>query len=244
MDHMDLASVAKAADDFIAKERSLHGLINNAGIMATPYEITKDGWEGQWQTNYLAHWLFTERLLPLMLKTSIGLPAGNVRIVNLSSSGHWSAPSGGIDFSDTSLKNGSGMNRYGQSKLANILHARTLHKLYGPGSASAKTGKGEIWTSIVHPGLVKSGIGKSEEFPVMMRTAAHILGMFGIWWDNDRGSWTSLYCAASQDMTADQCGTYFQRIAERGWDTKSAKDPELADKLQQWTDKEMVKWIS
>lgn len=77
-----------AAKTFLNKETRLDGLINNAGIMMTPLHVTTDGYEDQWQTNYLAHWVFTSHLLPLLLETSKGLPEGSVRIVNLTSSGH------------------------------------------------------------------------------------------------------------------------------------------------------------
>ncbi|EHY56132.1 hypothetical protein HRR83_008650 [Exophiala dermatitidis] len=70
IDHMSLASVVSAAEEFLKKETALHGLVNNAGIMATPFEMTKDGYEAQWQTNYLAHWVLTAHLLPLLLRTS------------------------------------------------------------------------------------------------------------------------------------------------------------------------------
>lgn len=72
MDHLPLSTRSYA---FLSKETILHRLINNAGIMATPFEMTKDGHEAQWQTDYLAHWVFTSHLLPLMLCTSgIGSP--------------------------------------------------------------------------------------------------------------------------------------------------------------------------
>lgn len=65
------------------------------------------------------------------------------------------APKGGINFHDLTNKNGAARSRYGQSKLANILHAKTLNKEYGPNSEATKDGEGEIWTAAVHPGLVK-----------------------------------------------------------------------------------------
>jgi Dehydrogenases with different specificities (related to short-chain alcohol dehydrogenases) len=141
MDLMDLTSVVAAAKHFLTLEPVLHGLVNNAGIMATPFELTKDGHEAQWQTNYLAHWVLTKYLLPLMLRTAKMLPPGSVRIVNLTSSGHLGAPKGGVNFKDLSLKKNGPWSRYGQSKLANILHTTTLHKTYGPGSPSARTGR-------------------------------------------------------------------------------------------------------
>lgn len=70
MDHTHLSTVAAAATDFLSRESRLDGLVNNAGIMATPFSMTEDGYEEQWQTNYLAHWVFTRHLLPLMLATS------------------------------------------------------------------------------------------------------------------------------------------------------------------------------
>lgn len=241
MDLMDLSSVVAAAKHFLTLEKALHGLVNNAGIMATPFEITKDGHEAQWQTNYLAHWVLTEYLLPLMLRTAKTLPPGSVRIVNLTSSGHLGAPKGGIHFEDLSLKESGPWSRYGQSKLANILHIRTLHKTYGPSSISAENGEGEIWVSSVHPGVVETNLATSVGESVSgVRSVFSVLRMFGLIWPADKGSWTSLFCAASHDMKAEQSGTYFeifQRFGEPWWQSSTAKDGKLAERLDDWTRK-------
>ncbi|KAI0145621.1 NAD(P)-binding protein [Xylariaceae sp. FL1272] len=211
MDHMDLASVAAAAKRFLSMETALHGLVNNAGIMATPFEITKDGHEAQWQTNYLAHWVLTQYLLPLMQQTAKTGSPGSVRIVNLTSSGHLGAPKTGINFSDLSLKESGPWSRYGQSKLANVLHAKTLHKMYGPGSPSARNGEGEIWISSVHPGIVQTNLDTSvKESGSIWTPFISALSIFGLIWSADRGSWNSLFCAASQDMKAEQSGAYME----------------------------------
>jgi NAD(P)-dependent dehydrogenase (short-subunit alcohol dehydrogenase family) len=243
MDHMSLASVVAAAKLFLTKEVALHGLINNAGIMATPFEISKDGHEAQWQTNYLAHWVFTSHLLPLMLATSKSLPAGSVRIVNLTSAGHFMAPSGGINFADTSLPNKAN-NRYGQSKLANVLHAKAINKLYGPSSASAKAGEGEIWTSAIHPGLVESQLEGRVESGAQ-RALLKVFHFFGGYMDTDTGAWTSVFCAVSPEMKKEQSGTYFERIAKAGWQSSAAKNMVLAAKLEDWTKDLMEKegWV-
>lgn len=245
MDHLSLSTVVSAAKLFLSRESVLHGLINNAGIMATPFEITKDAHEAQWQTNYLAHWVFTSHLLPLMLNTSKTLPPGSVRIVNLTSSGHYSAPKGGINFTEPSLSTGTGMARYGQSKLANVLHVKTLNQLYGPDSASSKAGKGEIWTAAVHPGLVQSQLGTHAQLPAALKFPITLYGALGGKMDADKGSWTSVFCAASPQMGKEQSGTYFQRIAEAGWQSRMAKDKDLAAKLEDWTRVEMEKegWV-
>jgi NAD(P)-dependent dehydrogenase (short-subunit alcohol dehydrogenase family) len=237
MDHTDLSTVVSAADDFVSRETALHGLVNNAGIMATPFELTKDGYEAQWQTNYLAHWLFTELLLPVLLRTAkTTTTPGAVRIVNITSSGHLSAPKTGINFDDTSLKNDGPWARYGQSKLANILHTKTLHKRYGPGSTHATQGSGDIWVSCVHPGIVGTNLASSVGWFESM--VFPILRLFGLFWTADKGSWNTLFCVAGSDMKPEQSGAYleiFGRFGEPAWLSKNAKDGELAERLEEWT---------
>ena len=63
--------------------------------MSTPYHITKDGFEQQWEVNYLSHFLLTSLLLPL-LKTA-GNPNESARVINVSSCAHLAAK---IDFDD------------------------------------------------------------------------------------------------------------------------------------------------
>ena len=249
MDLKDLTSVVAAAKHILTFETALHGLLNNAGIMATPFEMTKDGHEAQWQTNYLAHWVLTEHLLPLMLRTAKTLAPGSVRIVNLTSSGHLGAPKDGINFQDPSLQENSPWVRYGQSKLANILHTKTLHKTYGPGSPTARNREGEIWISSVHPGPVETNISTSVgESGSSMMSVFSVLRKFGLVWPADKGSWTSLFCAASQNMKAEQSGTYFdifRRFGEPWWQSGAAKDGKLAESLEEWTRGAMSKegWV-
>ncbi|KAI0195271.1 hypothetical protein EV127DRAFT_508802 [Xylaria flabelliformis] len=249
MDLMDLNSVVAAAKQFLTLETALHGLVNNAGIMATPFEMTRDGHEAQWQTNYLSHWVLTEHLLPLMLRTAKTLPPGSVRLVNLTSSGHLSAPTGGVNFKDLSLKNGGPWQRYGQSKLANILHTKILNLTYGPGSLSARNGEGEIWVSSVHPGLVETNLATPlGESGSSIVSVLSVLRTFGMMYPAEKGSWTSLFCAASPDMKAEQSGAYleiFQRFGEPRWQSSAAKDEKLAERLEEWAREEMRKegWV-
>jgi retinol dehydrogenase-12 len=243
MDHTRLFTVVAAAQNFLSKETKLHGLVNNAGIMATPFKMTEDGYEEQWQTNYLAHWVLTSRLLPTMFATAKSEDPGVVRVVNLSSYGHHSAPSGGISFSDMDLKEANGMARYGQSKLANVLHTKMLHKMYGPESSS----EGAVWVSAVHPGLVKTSLDKKAELPGLVKAIIAPLSWIGGFVDADKGSWTSLCCVAGEEMKREDCGKYWQRIADpNGWQSGAAKDLELAERLEKWTKEEMTKkgWTS
>ncbi|KAM7203607.1 putative dehydrogenase [Naviculisporaceae sp. PSN 640] len=250
MDLTDLSTVVAATERFLSLETRLDGLVNNAGVLATPFEITNDGHEAQWQTNYLAHWLLTTRLLPLMLRTSIDLPAGSVRIVNLTSSGHLTAPKCGIDLDDPSLRDsGTPWTRYGQSKLANILHAKTLHRLYGPGSPSARAGEGEIWTTAVHPGPVETNISLAAQGGGMEMRVLAVYRFLGLVWGADKGSWNTLFCAASGDMKAEQSGGYidiYRRCGELWWQSAKARDLELAERLEQWTAETMARegWLT
>ncbi|KAH7305465.1 hypothetical protein B0I35DRAFT_400115 [Stachybotrys elegans] len=242
MDHTVLSDVVAAAKTFLSKETELHGLVNNAGIMATTYKMTTDGYEAQWQTNHVSHWLFTHTLLPIMLETSKKYPAGTVRISYVTSGGHLMAPKAGIDFTDTSLSNGSPIARYGQSKLANILHASILHQKYGPGSPSDRVGKGVIWTSSVHPGIVKTELdGRAQEAPWFLRGASAIADMMGGRWPADKGAWTSLYCIASPEIKKEDSGVYFERIAKRSSPSSKGRDMTLAEALDEWTQNEMAR---
>ncbi|KAM7219717.1 putative dehydrogenase [Rhypophila decipiens] len=249
MDLTDLSSVVAATKLFQSLQDRLDGLINNAGILATPFEMTADGHEAQWQTNYLAHWLLTSRLLPLMLRTAKGLPPGAVRIVNLTSSGHLTAPKCGINLDDPSLKEaGTPWTRYGQSKLANILHAKTLHRVYGPGSPGARAGEGEIWTSAVHPGPVETNISSAQSGGMEMWVLA-VYRFLGLVWDADKGSWNTLFCAASEDMKAEESGGYidiYNRCGELWWESDKAKDEELSERLEEWTAAVMARegWLN
>ncbi|KAH9996443.1 hypothetical protein F4779DRAFT_606984 [Xylariaceae sp. FL0662B] len=142
-----------------------------------------------------------------------------------------------------------GWPRYGQSKLANILHARTLHETYGPGSPRARSGEGEIWVSCVHPGLVETNIAASVgEAGSGVTSVFSALRMFGLIWPADKGSWTSLFCAASRDMKAEQSGMYFEifrRFGEPRCQSGAAQDGKLAARLEEWTGEVMRKegWV-
>lgn len=88
-DLLDLSSVAAAVDTFKSVETYLNILVNNAGVMALPYAATRDGFDVQLQTNYVAPFLLTTRLLPLLENSSRMFPPTDPpRIVYLSSIGH------------------------------------------------------------------------------------------------------------------------------------------------------------
>lgn len=77
------------------------------------------------------------------------------RLVNVTSDGHeLLAPKTGINFDDLSMKESRAMTRYGQSKLANILHAKELHRRYGPKLDDKTDNNKALYVAAVHPGHI------------------------------------------------------------------------------------------
>ncbi|KAK3132606.1 hypothetical protein QOZ80_6AG0525090 [Eleusine coracana subsp. coracana] len=147
LDLSSMASVRTFASEFIAKGLPLNILINNAGVMAIPFALSKDGIEMQFATNHVGHFLLTHLVLDTMKKTS---HESNVegRIVNVSSEGHKLAYREGIHFekiNDETVY--SSIRAYGQSKLANTLHANELARRFKEESVN-------ITANSLHPGAI------------------------------------------------------------------------------------------
>lgn len=121
LDLSSLDSVRDFSEKFLAKFDRLDLLINNAGVMMPPLSKTADGFELQFGTNHLGHFALTGLLIDLLLSTQ------GSRVVNLSSMGH---RYGKMDFDDLhwERKPYKNIQSYGQSKLANLLFTRELHR--------------------------------------------------------------------------------------------------------------------
>lgn len=132
-DFSALTEVRRLAERIAAEQQRLDVLVNNAGIGAGPHggqhrEVSRDSIELRLAVNYLAPYLLTRQLLPLLRRTAER--HGEVRIVNVAS-----AAQQAIDFDDPQLRNGySGMRAYAQSKLAQVLFTFELgRELEGSG---------------------------------------------------------------------------------------------------------------
>jgi NAD(P)-dependent dehydrogenase (short-subunit alcohol dehydrogenase family) len=142
----DLQSVRECAADFLRRSKQLNILILNAGVMACPEGRTKDGFETQFGTNHLGHFLLFEMLKETLLASST--PAFNSRVVSLSSGGHRMSP---IVFDDLDLSKGGydPWKAYGQSKTANIYLANEIERRYGPqGLHATSVMPGGIFTEL------------------------------------------------------------------------------------------------
>src|SRR6201996_4264225 len=142
LDLASLKSVRAAAEKLVADGRLFDVVIANAGVMATPFGKTEDGFETQFGTNHLGHFVFVNRIAKLIKDGG--------RLVNLSSSGH--------RFSDVDLKDPNFERTpyepfvaYGRSKTANILFAVEFDRRHRDRGVRA---------TAVHPGGIMTELGR------------------------------------------------------------------------------------
>jgi NAD(P)-dependent dehydrogenase (short-subunit alcohol dehydrogenase family) len=154
MDLNSLESVNHFADTVLSSYDRLDVLINNAGIMACPFDKTKDGFEIQMGTNHLGHFALTGLLMPLLEKTK------NARIVATSSIGH---RMGNIDFEDINWekRNYSPTQAYSDSKLANLYFAYHL-------AEKLKAENKNIKVTAAHPGWTRTDLQKHTWYMRML----------------------------------------------------------------------------
>lgn len=228
-----LASVRRCAQKVLERVTRLDGLVNNAGVMNTPQGRTKDGFETQFGTNHLGHYLFTELILPLLVASA---PS---RIVVLSSCYHDKAMrrEGFIDFDDPNFERRKydGWAAYAQSKLANLLYAQDL--------AIRLEGKGVVAFS-VHPGWVRSNLMRHLMPTWLEKLVVAPLGRFYGLIEPSVGMQTTLHVLLSPDVLGlsgrffSQTGWYRDRSLNKGgWPLRSpnpqANDPTLPGRLNQ-----------
>ncbi len=144
LDLNSLASVRSAAEQALTRWSKLHILINNAGVMATPYSHTEDGFETQFGTNHLGHFLFSRLLLPALRA------AAPARVIMVSSVAHRRSD---VHFEDLNYQERTyeKWEAYGQSKTANILFAVAWNQLHSPDGITANA---------LHPGGIITGLQK------------------------------------------------------------------------------------
>ena len=142
LDLASLKSVRACADELLAKGQFLDVIIANAGVMATPFGHTADGFETQFGTNHLGHFVFVNRIAPLLRKGG--------RLVNLSSAGHRFS---NVDLEDPNFERTpyDPFVAYGRSKTANILFAVAFDRRH--------RGRG-VRAAAVHPGVIETELAR------------------------------------------------------------------------------------
>ncbi|MFZ5429245.1 MAG: oxidoreductase [Bacteroidota bacterium] len=215
-----LSSVREFAEYFQEEFRKLDLLVNNAGIMMPPYSLTQDGFESQFGTNFLGHFLLTGLLLPALKK------GNGSRVVTLSSIAH---KYGKIHFNDLNFSNNyDKMKAYSQSKLACLIFAYELDRRFkDSGFPAISVG--------AHPGVSSTNLG--YQLSPVLRYFFPKIGQSA-----EAGAKPVLMAASSPSLNGGEyCGP-------DGWlemrgnpvlvgSTKISRDPEIARQLWEVSEK-------
>ena len=214
-------SIKSFAQRLLADHPKIDILINNAGVMACPYAETSDGFELQFGSNHLGHFLMTQLLMPALGEGS--------RVVSLSSAAHQFAP---VMFDDIGFKSSDydKWAAYGQSKTANSLFAIGLNeRLKGKGSEAFS----------VHPGVIETELARHMTEEDMEMFAAGIESGAIPVKTVPQGAATQVYAATAPEL-AGKGGAYLADVqiapVEEGTEDFSkvrpyAIDEEAAERL-------------
>lgn len=215
------ASIRKFAAAFIATGLPLNILVNNAGIMAPPFTLSKDGIEQQFAVNHLGPFLLTNLLLDTMKNTARDCGKEG-RIVNIASTLHSFSYKEGILFDKINDKDSYDPNSaYGQSKLCNILHCVEL-------SRRLKEEGANVTANSLHPGLIATNISQNSGILGCYLACTQFLLK-----NIPQGASTTCYLALNPKVEG-VSGEYFQdnNMVKAN---KMGRDPELAKKLWEFS---------
>ena len=202
--------------------------------MAIPPSLTAEGFEVQFGVNYIGHAVMLRLLQPVMLRTADISDGGDVRLVVLSSFGHTMHPLGGIQFNKLGMADaGTKWQRYGQSKLADILLAKGMAKRYP-----------QITSVSVHPGLVRTELGGRVERS-MLTPLLRLMRYTPLYQSAEKGAYNTLWAATTPKANLEN-GGYYEPVGKTPGKPTSysgvadiCSDEGLADKLWEWTENEL-----
>ncbi len=222
LDLADLGSVASAAERVRGRGGGVDVLVNNAGVMYTPLQRTADGFEMQFGTNHLGHFLLTTMLLPTLRAAAerSGTPA---RVVSVSSDAHRAYPVD-LDDPDFVARNYDKFAAYGRSKSANVLMTVEVESRWGDDGVRAYA---------VHPGVCATKLARHmdrADFAEMRRlAAARGPGVLDDVKSPAEGAATTVWAATSPALEA-RGGAYLADCAV-GEAEPHARDRQTADAL-------------
>lgn len=204
------ASVQACVAKLAGAGETLDALICNAGIMALPERELLYGYEKQFFTNHIGHFMLVTGLLDRL--------SARARVVVLSSGAHTLAPPEGIEFDNLDAHTGYRPFRaYGQSKLANLLFAKELARRFGHSGKTANA---------VHPGVINTNLQRS-----MSAFARATMGLAAplFFKSIPQGAATQCYVATHPGLEG-VSGEYFAdcNVARS---SRLSRDPELAARL-------------
>jgi len=223
LDLLSHDSIRRCAREVLASHPKLDLLIDNAGVMACPLERSSQGWELQFATNHVGHFLFTALLVPALEAAS---PS---RVVVLSSAGHQRGP---VDFDDLHFerKPYEKWEAYGQAKSANALFAVELDRRLRDRGVRAFA---------VHPGAIGTELSRHLTRDDIVELLERVENALGGLKAVEAGAATSVWAATAPELDG-KGGIYLEDCGiagAAGSDSKAmgflphAVDPELAARL-------------
>jgi NAD(P)-dependent dehydrogenase (short-subunit alcohol dehydrogenase family) len=209
LDLGDLASVRACANELLGLGCPIHVLVNNAGL-AGQRGVTRDGFEVQFGTNHLGHYLLTRLLLDRIVAS------GPARIVNVSSASHYNARKPDWAALRQRTRSLTAMREYSVSKLANVLFTKELaRRLEGT----------KVTTYALHPGVVATGVWRRVPGPLRWAMKRFMISP-------EEGARSTLRCATAPEL-AGETGRYYDLDGGERQPSKLADDAALAAEL--WT---------
>ncbi|PSK33982.1 hypothetical protein B9Z65_8308 [Elsinoe australis] len=227
-DLTDLKAVKAAAEEITSQTNRLDIVFCNAGIMATPAALSKDGFEIQFATNHLGHAMLVQQLLPLLQKTATQ-PKSDVRIIHNTSLGYQLASKINYDTIRTTQESYvlGAFKRYGQSKLANVLYPAEFARRYP-----------NITSVAIHPGVIMTGLVTNlSSFNYYFTQASTYKEQVTV----DEGVKNQLWAAtAPKDQIKN--GAFYEPVGKLGRTTPAALNQEMAKELYDWTEKTLAQY--
>ncbi|KAI0809193.1 NAD(P)-binding protein [Irpex lacteus] len=219
LDLADLKNVKAAAEEFLSKEKKLHVLFNNAGVMECPIDqLTAQGFDMQFGVNVIGHWYLTELLMPALLAVAQEEPGQKARVITTSSLAsyidtiHWDT------LKDTPQRRKVALDGlYNRSKHANVVVSNEVARRYGDkGIVAISVNLGNLRTELQRTltGVKKWIIDK-------------------ILYPAPYGALTQLY-AGTDPHALDLNGAFLIPWARVGKARKEALDPAVGKKLWDW----------
>lgn len=181
-DLSDMAQVKAAAEQFLAEYDRLDVLLNNAGAMFLERKLSNDGYEMTFALNHLNYFLLTQSLLDVLKQTAD--KHGEARIINVSSNAH---RMGRVNFADIQREENYSWTVYGETKLMNLYFTYALDR---------RLEDTNVTVNALHPGLVKTGFGKSNN--IFVSAFMNVFQAFGK--TAEEGAETLIYLATTPEV--------------------------------------------
>lgn len=216
LDLASFSSIRNCASKTALNEKHIDLLINNAGIMLSPYAKTKDNFEIHFGVNHLGHFMLTLLLFPIIRNSEAA------RIVNVSSLAYIL---GEIDFNDLNWEHKpyNSLKAYQQSKLANVLFSKELV------SRLKRANVQNVNIFAVHPGImIRTSLGRHLK---ETNAFSHLLWNSCLWLmkSPEQGAQTTIYCAVDE-ACSEQHKLFYANCGAREL-AKCARDDDLAKRL-------------